>query len=349
MKQLITICCALLVAEAAQATEQNVLRLRSQVTAAGQGVTLAELVDLSAAAPELTARLAASVILEASVAQPIATLTHDELIERLHQLGINRATLLLTGALTCTVTFPELEVIDDDPETQGTSARNSVFRVGASQATHAAGSLAEQVRAYLAREFSEDGGEVEVQFERASQAFLDLTSPTYEFSLRSTGRRKLGPRQVRATIRRDGRTQRTVELFVQVRLVKQVAVAKRPLNVGSLVEADDLRLERHIFDSHEAVGLDDVNVLVGQQVSQFVAAGAQLKRESLKSVDLVKRSRPVTLVGSSVGVRATVTGVALDSGEYGDEVRVRLGDQRRGRRVLRGIVTGVGTVRLINS
>lgn len=328
--------------------EQSVLRLRAQVLAQGRGATLAELVDLSAAAPELQARLGSTVMLEALNAEQTAQFTHDDLIQRLDEAGVNRAAILITGALTCEVTFAEPEVMDE-PETQARSARESLFRVDAPQKPGVAGSLAEHVRAHFARELAQDGGDVEVQFDRASAAFLDLTSPPYDFSLRSQGRGSLGPRQVRATIRRDGRTQRTVELFVQVRLVKSVAVAKRALNVGAVVGPDDLKLERHIFDSRDTLGLDNVNVLVGQQVKQFVPAGTQLSRGSLKSVDLVKRSRPVTLVGATAGVQATVTGVALDSGEYGEEVRVRLGDKRKGRKVLRGVVTGVGTVRLINS
>jgi flagella basal body P-ring formation protein FlgA len=43
-------------------------------------------------------------------------------------------------------------------------------------------------------------------------------------------------------------------------------------------------------------------------------------------------------------VHVQLSGVALDSGHFGDSVRVRLGDTRKSRTVLRGVVTGVGTV-----
>jgi flagella basal body P-ring formation protein FlgA len=328
-------------------SQQSVLRLRSQVSAASRSVTLAEVADLSAA-PELQARLAATVVLESAGADLTTEFTYDDLIAQLDAAGVNRAAVMVTGALSCTISFPESSPVLSEPETQAASTRSSVFRVDARQPdARSAGSLAEHVRAHFRQEFAGAGGEVDLRFERVSDAFLNLTSPPYEFSLRTSGRGQLGPRQVRVTIRRDGRTQRTIELYVQVRLVKEVPVAKRALNVGTMVRTDDLRLEPHIFERREDMGASDVNLLVGQQVRQFVPAGALLGSDAVKSVDLVKRSRPVTLVGMADGVQATMTGVALDSGELGDEVRVRLGDRKTGRRVLRGKVTGVGTVRLI--
>ena len=68
----------------------------------------------------------------------------------------------------------------------------------------------------------------------------------------------------------------------------------------------------------------------------------------LTMVDLVKRSRPVTLVGGSAGVQAQLTGYAMDAGGLGESVRVRIGNLRNDRRIVRGIVTGLGTVRLLD-
>ena len=67
---------------------------------------------------------------------------------------------------------------------------------------------------------------------------------------------------------------------------------------------------------------------------------------NLKSVDLVRRSQPVTVVGGeSVSIR--LNGEALDSGGYGETIRVRVGNSRSNRREVRAMITGVGTVRLV--
>jgi len=77
-----------------------------------------------------------------------------------------------------------------------------------------------------------------------------------------------------------------------------------------------------------------------------VPLGELVPTDALKAGELVVRSRPVTVIGDNASVQVRLSGVALDSGGYGDTVRVRLGDGRRDRKILQGTVTGVGTVRL---
>ena len=187
-----------------------------------------------------------------------------------------------------------------------------------------------------------------MQFERAGAQYINLTTPPYEFDVRGVGRAKLGPRELRVTIKRDGRTERTTSLFVSVRLIKPVVVARGPLNVGMFVRPDDLALEERSFDDLAEVGIDALAQATGQQVKDYVAPGEMLNTDDLTMVDLVKRSRPVTLVGGSAGVSAQLSGYALDSGGLGDHVRVRLGNLRQDRRVVRGVVNGLGTVRLLD-
>ena len=86
--------------------------------------------------------------------------------------------------------------------------------------------------------------------------------------------------------------------------------------------------------------------MIGQQVKRFVPAGELVQPDTLKAIDLVQRSRPVTVLGAGGPVEVRLSGVALDSGTYGDSVRVRLGESPRGQQLLRGVVTAVGTVRI---
>jgi flagella basal body P-ring formation protein FlgA len=76
-----------------------------------------------------------------------------------------------------------------------------------------------------------------------------------------------------------------------------------------------------------------------------VPVGQMIRRDDIKHVDLVRRSQPVTVTGGD-NVRIRITGDALDTGGLGDTIRVRLGKSRRSQRVIRGVVTGVGMVRL---
>ena len=206
--------------------------------------------------------------------------------------------------------------------------------------------LRNYLREHVNEELAELGGTAEVDFEQASRPFLDLSSPPFEFSIRSQGRNQLGLREFRVVIRRDGRTQRSVDVFARVRLSKDVLVAQKPLSVGTFVERDELTREQRYFEREEDIGFDHIEQAIGQQVARFVPAGQMVSKSDLKSVDLVRRSRPVTVTRSGRSVQVRLTGVAMDSGGFGDTVRVRVGETRSNRGVLRAVVTGPGTVRV---
>jgi len=140
-----------------------------------------------------------------------------------------------------------------------------------------------------------------------------------------------------------------VTVFGQVHLVQPVVVALRPLSIGTFVRPDDVGLETRVFEQTASLGIRQVEAIVGQQVKRFIPAGELVQADALKPVDMVVRSRPVTVTGTEGPVQLRLTGVALDSGGYGEMVRVRLGDARRDKQVLRGVVTGMGAVRLSDS
>jgi flagella basal body P-ring formation protein FlgA len=320
------------------------LTLRAQAQVRGDTVTLADVLSFAQADPRLPAELGH---LPAVADRPAATVvTHDEIVRRLEELGVNLSRVLVAGALACEVTVESPTATPrQQPALHDNTAGEGTLLVRPRPAK-ADKTLADVLQARVARELASLGGTAEVEFERAGQEFLALTSPPWEFSVRGSNGRKLGLREFRVVIRRDGRTQRTARVAANVRLVKRVLVARKALGVGTFAHAADVGLESRVFDSADELGLDQSELIVGQQVKCFIPVGAMVRSSDLKAVDLVKRSRPVTVVGAGGGVRVRVTGVALDTGGYGDAVRVRIGDARRDRRELRGVVTGLATVRI---
>jgi len=124
-------------------------------------------------------------------------------------------------------------------------------------------------------------------------------------------------------------------------------VARRPLNRGSYVRSDDLALETRVFGQDGDLGVDHPQALVGCQVAQFVPAGQMVRRADVKPADMVTRSQRVSVLHAEGGVRLNLSGVALDTGTWGDTVRVRIGDARHERRIVRGVVSDFGVVRLV--
>jgi flagella basal body P-ring formation protein FlgA len=269
--------------------------------------------------------------------------THAQIVRRLEELRVNMARVLVCGAAECRISLLAEAAAPQAAPAAATGA-GSQWQ-GAQDAAQGPQTLADVLRERVQRELREQG-RAEVEFERAGGEFLALTSPPWEFSVRSSDSGKLGLREFSVALRRDGRTQRTVKIGANVKALRRVLVARKPLSVGACIREDDLAAEERLFESGAEDGFGEPAALVGQQVQRFVPAGEMLRRGDVKAVDLVQRSRPVTVIGAGGGVSLQVTGIAIDAGGYGETVRVRLGESRKEQREVRGVVTGIATVRI---
>jgi flagella basal body P-ring formation protein FlgA len=320
----------------------STLRLRSHVTVVGETATLADVLIFGDADPRLIAELGDKRVPVDAKPPAQVEISHEKLLQRLAELGVNRARVLLAGASVCELTLAPPEPASKPEAGEGGATDSRLVRENLPADTE---TLADVIRRKLTDDLSSLGGTPEIQFEAASREFLELTTPPFQFTIKSGKSATLGLREVLVTLYRDGRMQRTIRLGVHVRLARQVLVAAKPLNVGGYVTRDSVQLANRVFTSNEDMGLQHPEPVVGQQVRQFVPAGQMVRTKDLQAVDLVKRSKPVTVEGGgSVNIR--VNGVALDNGGYGESVRVRLGDNKKNKREVRGVVTGVATVRL---
>jgi len=329
--------------------EVSRLKLRPRVEVCGATVTLADVLTFAEADPRLRAEIGNQPV-SPDLQPPAKTVfTHEQIVRRLGELGVNLSRVLVSGALNCQVTLEPARAPMgiEAPSAWAAAGPRHATPLTRLQVTNEGNTLADAWRAYVNAELASLGGTAEIEFERAGREFLTLTRPPWKFIIRSSGGDKLGLRELEIVIRRDGRTQRTARLAVRVRLVKDVLVARKPLGIGTFVRQEDVAFEPRILERWQDVGLDEVGQIIGQQVKRYIPVGEMIRRSDIKAVDLVKRSRPVSVSSTGDSVSVRLTGVALDSGGYGDTVRVRIGESRKDRRILRGVVSGVGSVRLI--
>lgn len=322
-------------------------KLRACVESPTEAITLGDILVVVSADTDLAQRVLAAPAVTASLAPGTNYITHQQVARRLEELGINLGRVLLGGAAVCEVRFekPAAEA-QPGPRKNSSGGAGSMRLPAATASAGGARTLADVLRDYAAGQVQALGGATEIEFERGGQDLLQLSTPPWEFHVSSTSANRLGLREFRVVIRQNGQTQRTVEVAGRVKLVRPVVVARRPLSVGNTIRADDVQLETRVFDRDDRMGLTELERVVGQQVKRFISAGELIPPEALKAVDLVQRSRPVTVLGASDNVQVRLTGTALDSGTWGDSVRVRLGEAPRGRQVVRAVVTGLGTVRV---
>ncbi len=317
------------------------LKLKPRATVYGNATTLGDVLSFVERDCELQRQIGDRPLLADARTQGSIVVTHDLIVQRLGELGVNLARVMVGGALECQLTIQKPP--QTSPETNDAAP---LLRPHHSQSAGDETTLADCLRRHVDDELTELGGTAELSFERAGQEFLDYTTPPFEFKVSSSGRTNLGLREFRVVIRQDGRVQRTAHISAHVRLARQVVVAQRPLSMGNFVRRDDIQLETRILGQDTDLGYAGLAEVVGQQVTRFVPTGEMIATSAIKAVDLVRRSRPVSIIGSGPNVQVRLNGVALDSGSYGDMVRVRLGEPRGKRRELRGMVTGLGTVQL---
>ncbi|MFQ5806192.1 MAG: flagellar basal body P-ring formation chaperone FlgA [Phycisphaerae bacterium] len=327
---------------AADLIERDVshLKLRPQAHVYGDVIALSDVLVFAQADPRLLTEIGDKPVAGGLVPPAETEISHEQVVRRLKELGVNLGRVLVSGALACQVTLEPAEA-----NAPRTDLAEDAPLMRARPLPEGETTLADMLRAHVEDGLASMGGTVEIEFERAGLEFLELTTPPFQFSIRGNRGPKLGLREFRITIRRDGRAQRTVRIGARVKLVKKLLVAARPLNVGMYVKHDSLEYATRIFSSERELGIDHPERVIGQRVKNFVPAGQMVRESDLKSVDLVKRSQPVTVVGGE-NVSIRISGDALDSGGYGDTVRVRLGDSGKNRREVRGVVIGVGRVRL---
>ena len=321
----------------------SILKIRPQAVVVGDVVALLDVLSFDDADSTLTDQISSKSLSVDAKPPAKIQVAREQIEQRLAELGVNRARVLLTGASVCEISLEQVE-----PATEPSAESNSDSLINPAKARNATDgdqTLADVIKARIVEDLSQLGGTPEIEFEAASREFLELTTPPFQFSVRSARPAALGLREMLVTLSRDGRVQRTLRIGAHVKLSKPVLVATKPLNVGSYVTRDSVELTPRIFTSNDDFGLQHPEPVIGQQVKSFVPASQMLRSKDIQAVDLVKRSKPVTVEGGgSVSIR--VNGVALDNGGYGEVVRVRLGDNKKNRREVRGVVTGVATVRL---
>lgn len=352
---------------AAAETHVNRMKLRPAVTVDRLPIMIADVVAFVDADAALIDKLGDERVTDDARGAAHLTITHEAIVKRLEALGVSPASVLVEGAAACEISLTQAAkpapngsarkaatpvektspaprakedvvlAVDEQPlDSDVAATRSSDGR-----------SLADEIRALVNRDLAPLGGTGEVAFERAGREFLDLTTPPFEFAVHALGREKLGMREFRVSVRRDGHLQRAVTVAARVRLVREVVVAKRPLSLGNFIREGDVALEPRVFDDDDRLGLEAVEKAIGRQVTKFVPEGEMLPADGVKAVDLVQRSRPITVLSQSGGVQMRLSGIALDAGSYGETVRIRLGEGRGARQQAQGVVVATNTVRLV--
>ena len=122
---------------------------------------------------------------------------------------------------------------------------------------------------------------------------------------------------------------------------REVPVAARTLSKGTLVGPEDVRMARlNVHALPGDVALSDSGI-IGKEVSREVPQGDFFKEGRLSVPPVITTGQPVTLRYRIKSLEATATGLALEAGVKGQEIRVR---NAASKKVLTGAVIEAGLV-----
>lgn len=123
----------------------------------------------------------------------------------------------------------------------------------------------------------------------------------------------------------------------------EMPVAKRALPRGAVVTEDDVMMARLNLSSLPGDVAREQSGIVGLSIASDIGFGEVFRRNKLAIPAVVQAKSRVTVMYRAPGFEATASGVALENGIVGQEIRVR---NESSKKIISGIVVEPGLVRV---
>lgn len=121
----------------------------------------------------------------------------------------------------------------------------------------------------------------------------------------------------------------------------QVAVLRRAIQKGDVVDAGDVIMARLNLQTLPADAVSDTSKVIGLETKKNMAAGEVLQKNKLNLPTVIKAGEKVTIQYRSGLLEATATGITLDAAGMQESIRVR---NEISNKVITGTVSAPGIV-----
>lgn len=146
-------------------------------------------------------------------------------------------------------------------------------------------------------------------------------------------------------VRCEGSKPWKIYVPVQIALLEQVVVSRRPVVRGHTLSVDDVALaETDTATLHRAY-FTAVDEVIGLRSTRAIPGGSTLHAGMLRRAKLVRRGAQVEIVALTDGLSVRMRGKALADGGRGDRIRVK---NLNSGRVITGTVTGAGRIEVLH-
>lgn len=332
--------------------EQSEIRLRSAAVLPAGSVYLADIADIKAESTQQQDQLKKLVVAELPRDMKNFSVGYLEIARALGQIDICPAQVDIYGASYCRLTCGQKKqaesviskvksnekpsTIDQPPTDEKLINPTPAF------------TLADQLSQLVAQMSGLEQTNLKIQWRCGDPDFLEEAADHERFKIEPRSTITLGDVRFEVTDNQadaegtpPGRPA-VVRVRGTVELVCESLAVTRAMAPGEVITEADVKLVTRRVSSFREIGLTEIAQVVGQEVARPLAPDTVIQSAMIRKLMLVKRNQKVGIHSRVGPVQIDAQGVALESGAYGDVIRVRFDNQSR--TVIRGRIAGPGVV-----
>ena len=318
------------------------LELRAESTVHGVEVRLKQVCRWSDADAAFFAPLADLVIARGKAGASFESVSLSQVRQTLHDAGVNLANVRFAGPTGCTVARSDVKYDEHSAlqewidarqgkaqatpagETPATAPAAHVTPRAATAPTSApaARTLRDLLVADASSRLNVPVEQLQVNFNPADDKMLALAEPQFKFNLDPRRVHDLGDVGWEVQIVTDTGSKK-VSISADVRAWQKQLVVNRPLAFHQVIREGDTTERKALVDRLPDDPLLTLSQAVGQQAARDLKPGTVLTSRLVDPVPLVKSGQFVTVSLAQGRIRVKTVGRAMDTGAFGETVRVR--------------------------
>lgn len=279
------------------------IRLLAEAKPAGPVVRLGDIAEIYAADPERAAVLR-SVELFAAGGARSRTMQAHEVQELLFLRGFSPTECRMSGASQVTLLAAPAPV---EPK-----AVMPAMEKRASNAVRGA------IQQYAAHQRHADDV-LDLQFTLSDEQVRAIDAAVYRVAVRGGSDPWIGPQHYDIVLASGGKP---LPLDATVLLPPLAVVAKRALERGQVLQADDVTLARLKVGADTSGLFDRIESVVGSELTRALGPGQTIEDESLRQPLLVRKGDAVTVYTRSPGLQVRTTARAKEDGSLGELISI---------------------------
>lgn len=223
----------------------------------------------------------------------------------------------------------------------GISLWLSMSETGAATLTQDHQSIQEAARRHVLKQRSDTREDIKLSVGRLDSRLKLVRCATPLETFSPPGKRRSAKQTI--GVRCGGEQPWTIYVSVTVSLQKMILVASRALPRGSVIGADDIRIEeRDIMRLHRGY-LSDPERILGKTLKRTIQENSVILPTQIALPQTIKRGSEVVILGTSGALTVRMSGTALSGGSKGERIRVL---NNSSKQKVEAIIVAPGTVQV---